>query len=166
MARLRTIKPDFWDDETLAHTSRDARLLFIGLWNFSDDFGVVRGQPAWLKSKILPYEDIQSTEILEWLKELEAPPGRWIVPFMANGETFYWIRSFLKHQRIDKPSKLSRNPEPPATILDGLAEPSPSIPRALPEGSGLYSKGGGEVKEGNSIGGKPPADTSESEPVS
>ena len=41
MARIRTIKPQFWDDLKIGRLSRDARLLYIGLWNFADDLGVV-----------------------------------------------------------------------------------------------------------------------------
>jgi hypothetical protein len=55
MARTRMVKPEFWDDEKLAKVSRDARLLFIGLWSNSDDYGVVKGHPAWPKNRIFPY---------------------------------------------------------------------------------------------------------------
>ena len=51
MARIRTIKPQFWDDLKIGRLSRDARLLYIGLWNFADDLGVVIADPVWLKSK-------------------------------------------------------------------------------------------------------------------
>ena len=33
MARIRTIKPQFWINEELGTIPRDARLLYIGLWN-------------------------------------------------------------------------------------------------------------------------------------
>ena len=36
MARNRMIKPEFWSSETLMSISRDARLTFIGIWNFCD----------------------------------------------------------------------------------------------------------------------------------
>lgn len=39
MARIRTIKPAFWTDEKIQNLSNDAALLFIGIWNFADDFG-------------------------------------------------------------------------------------------------------------------------------
>ena len=43
MARIRTIKPEFWTSEQVVECSPTARLLFIGLWNFCDDAG---NQPA------------------------------------------------------------------------------------------------------------------------
>ena len=116
MARSRMIKPEFWDDEKLAKASRDARLIFIGLWNHSDDYGVVKGNVVWLKNHILPYEDSLSIQKFSgWLTELEK--GGWIIKFDADGESFYFIRNFLRHQSINRPSK-QRNPIPPDNIND------------------------------------------------
>jgi hypothetical protein len=110
MARTRTIKPEFWDDEKLSTTSRDARLTFIGIWTNSDDYGVVKGHPAWLKSAIFPYDDIKLSEFGKWLAELESLCC--IVPFFHNGERYYHIKNFLKHQTINRPSQ-AKNPSPP-----------------------------------------------------
>jgi hypothetical protein len=116
MARSRMIKPEFWDDEKLAmQTSRDARLTFIGLWNHSDDYGVVKGNVTWLKNHIFPYEDsLSAQEFAGWLTELEK--GAWIIPFNGSGEKFYFIRNFSKHQTVNRPSQ-QRNPVPPDDIL-------------------------------------------------
>jgi len=119
------IKPDFWDDEKLSRVPRDARLTFIGMWNHSDDYGVVKGHPAWLKNKIFPYDNIPDEKFREWLRELEAI--RTIIPFTVDDESFFHIRNFLKHQSINKPSK-QRNPEPPEVVL--------TIPEPIPEDSG------------------------------
>jgi hypothetical protein len=133
MARIRTIKPEFWDDEKMATIPRDARLLFIGLWNFSDDYGVVKGHPTWIKNKVFPYDDIKQAQFNEWLVTLEKI--RAIISFDCNGEKFYYIRTFLDHQRVDKPSQ-TRNPEAPTDILESnrslFDEGSPSPPRVLP----------------------------------
>lgn len=157
MARIRTIKPEFWDDEKLAALPRDARLLYIGMWNFSDDFGVVKANPIWLKSKVFPFDEIQMSQFKKWLEMLERPgfnsPGgvmAWAIPFNANGETFYYLSNFSRHQRIDKPSTHNRNPEPPigvsdwkTTIPQPLAEPSPSPLGALPSVLGKEGNGKG-----------------------
>jgi len=37
MARIRTIKPKFWDNTKLSNVSRDARLTYIGMWVSCDD---------------------------------------------------------------------------------------------------------------------------------
>jgi hypothetical protein len=111
------VKPDFWDDEVLAQsTSRDARLTFIGIWNHSDDYGTVKGNTAWLKNKIFPYEEIKLDTFQKWLTELEK--GKWIMPFTVDGAKYYYIRTFTKHQSINRPSA-QRNPEPPQQLIEG-----------------------------------------------
>lgn len=111
------IKPEFWDDEKLSKISRDARLTFIALWNFSDDYAVVKAHPVWLKNHIYPYDDcLDLGEFKSWLREIESVGG--IIPFEASGESYYFITNFGKHQTINRPSTLTRNPEPPADILE------------------------------------------------
>lgn len=114
MPRSRTIRPEFWSDEKLASVSREARLTYAGLWGTSDDYGVTKGNPAWLKSQIFPYdEDLKIAKFTEWLKELESL--RRIIPFSEDCEKYYYIPKFKEHQKVDKPSK-TRNPIPPDDI--------------------------------------------------
>lgn len=115
MPRSRMIKPEFWDDEKLASISRDARLTFIGMWTHSDDYGVVKGNPTWLKNKIYPYEEIRLSDFQKWLTELENLLC--ILPFETEGEKYFYIRTFIKHQTINRPSQ-QRNPEPPSNLLE------------------------------------------------
>jgi len=129
MPRTRSVKPEFWDDEKLATISRDARLTFIGLWTNSDDYGVVKGHPAYLKNKIFPYDDIKPKEFESWLKDLETV--KVISPFSHNGEKYYHIRHFLNHQSINHPSKRIY-PEPPPIINDRLPDDSGRTLGALP----------------------------------
>jgi len=119
MARSRILKPEFWSDEKLAQVSREVRLTFAGLWTCSDDYGVTKGHPAWLKSQIFPYDtDLTLTQFQEWLSDLERIGV--IDPFTADGESFFYIRNFSEHQKVDRPSKM-RNPPCPRDIL---AKPS------------------------------------------
>jgi len=110
------IKPEFWSDEKLAALSLQARLIYIGLWNLSDDYGVVKGHPSWLKNSVLPYDGVSPAQFESWLAELERI--RRIIPFISDGEKFYSISNFQKHQTINRPSQ-TRNPDPPASILEG-----------------------------------------------
>ena len=119
MARSRILKPEFWSDEKLAMVPREARLTFAGLWTCSDDYGVTKGHPAWLKSQILPYDtDLTLTQFQQWLADLERIGV--IESFVADGESFYYIRNFADHQKVDRPSKM-RNPPCPRDLL---AKPS------------------------------------------
>ncbi len=103
MPRIRTIKPKFWDDIKLSKVSRDARLLFIGMWTFADDLGVIIADGVWLKSKIFPYDLLAPDEIQNWIEELLT--YKFILPLEYKDEIFFIIRTFDKHQRIDKPNK-------------------------------------------------------------
>ena len=110
------IKTEFWDDQKLAIISRDARLTYIALWNFSDDYGVVKGHHAWLKNNIYPYDEKLGIDTFKkWLLELETLKR--ILPFSQNGELYYYLPKFLTHQTINRPS-LQRNPGPPDNILE------------------------------------------------
>jgi hypothetical protein len=130
MARTRSIKPEFWSDEKLARVSRDARLTFIGLWNTSDDYGITKGHPAWLKSQIFPYDEIKIKEFESWLKELENTNR--IIRYEVNDEIYYLITHFSDHQKVDHPSKIS-NPKPPSDILSRESRESSRISRVETE---------------------------------
>lgn len=102
MARIRTIKPKFWDDIKIGRLSRDARLLYIGLWNFSDDIGVVIGDLIWIKSKIFPYDQIQVQQFEKWVNELVI--NGFICLLSYNEERFIYLPSFTRHQVINRPN--------------------------------------------------------------
>jgi hypothetical protein len=129
MPRTRMIKPEFWSDEKIAQLSLLARLLYIGIWNCSDDFGVVKGHPTWLKSQIFPYDDkITPQDVEGALGELENL-GR-IVPFLSDEERYFDLPFFRKHQTVNRPSK-RRNPERIKNNSQTLTEPSLNTHRAL-----------------------------------
>jgi len=111
MPRIRTIKPEFWTDKKIIRLSRDARLFFIGLWNFADDNGVLEADPLQLKALIFPVDpDIGIEEIEKFLAELEK--FELIKTYEVNGTSYIWIKNFRKHQKIDRPRK-SNLPLPP-----------------------------------------------------
>ena len=101
MARIRTIKPEFWEDEKIATLSYPCRLFYIGTWNIADDLGVFRGNVAMLKSRIFPYdEDLRVGEVKKWLDALVK--AQMVIPISYNNESYYIIRTFQSHQKIDK----------------------------------------------------------------
>lgn len=100
MARIRSIKPEFWEDEKIAALPYGCRLLYIGTWNQADDNGVIRGNPAILKSKIFPYDDtLRVGEVSKWLDALVK--ARMLVPISYKGESYYVVRTFHSHQKFD-----------------------------------------------------------------
>jgi hypothetical protein len=104
MARIRTIKPQFWEDIKIGKLSLPARLLFIGCWSFSDDHGVILADLTWVRSNIFKYDSQISNKIIgRWLNELVS--FGLLIPFEDNGEKYFIIKNFNKHQLINKPSK-------------------------------------------------------------
>ena len=101
MARNRMIRPEFWSDEKIGELTFLERLLFIGLWNFADDEGLIKAHPMYIKSQIFPYDDIGKKDIekaIEKLKQKELIYG-----YSNNNQQYAWIIKFRIYQRIDKP---------------------------------------------------------------
>lgn len=72
MAKIRSIKVEFWTSPQIVECSPLTRLFFIGLWNFCDDGGVHPYSVKRLKMQIFPAdEDIPSSYIDQMLAELE-----------------------------------------------------------------------------------------------
>lgn len=128
MPRSRMVKPEFWTDEKLHRISRDARLTFIGLLTYSDDYGVVKGYAGGLRSQLYPGDDLTVAQVETWLQELIDLQR--IIPFSHNEEQYYHIVNFTKHQKINRPSK-QRNPAPPPHVIERLSEYSVSAHGAL-----------------------------------
>ena len=103
MARIRTIKPEFPQSETIGRLSRDARLLFIQLWTIADDAGRMRGASRMIASLLYPYDDDAGKLIGKWLEELESKGC--IQRYDVDGSSYVQIVNWLKHQKIDRPSE-------------------------------------------------------------
>ena|GEM_PF-1858004 len=144
MPRIRTIKPRFWDDVKLAKISRDARLVFIGMWNFSDDLGVIVAESIWLKSKIFPYDVIQVQQFEKWLEELVK--HGFISLLSYKNDRFYYLPNLTRHQVINRPNFDDVNIQ--KADLQKLLEDSLNNHGTINEGSVQERKGGEEERKG------------------
>lgn len=133
MARIRTIKPDFWTDERLTECSMSARLLFIGLLNFADDAGNLARSAKKIKMQIFPADAVDCEPLI-----CELLAHGILIEYSVNGDKYLNIKGFLKHQVINRPSSSCI---PPPEITDeshtthgGLTEDS------LREGKGREGK--------------------------
>jgi hypothetical protein len=115
MARIRTIKPDFWTDEKLTECSMSARLLFIGSWNFADDNGNLEASAKQLKMKVFPADNIDCQPLLN-----ELITQGILTEYSVNDKKYLHIKGFKKHQVINRPSN-SNIPQPLLTE-DSLTE--------------------------------------------
>jgi hypothetical protein len=113
MARMRTVKPEFFDDEELAiGTSRDARLLYIGLWTQADEHSRVRGNPNWIKGQVYPYDEDITAAVVDVLIDELVSLGK-VVRYTSGGASYLYLRRLARHQRLDTAKVPSRLPPPP-----------------------------------------------------
>ena len=122
MARIRTIKPEFWTSEQVMECSAMARLLFIGIWNFCDDAGNHPMSPKTIKALVFPGDDITALAVEGLLAELVS--NRLITIYEAASKQYLHVNGW-HHQKIDRPTV--KHPE--------FVEPSPSDHREVSEGS-------------------------------
>jgi len=117
MARIRTIKPEFPQSQSMGRVSRDARLLFVLLWTIADDSGRTRAASRMLASLLFPYDDDAASLIEGWLDELEQVGS--IVRYQVDGDDYLEVCKWRDHQKIDRPSKSKipplANPREPST---------------------------------------------------
>lgn len=98
MARIRTIKPDFWTDGNMVKLSPFARLLYIGMWNFTlCDHGHVADDAMKLKLQILPMDPVDIEELLAEIMT----QGRVVRVADSDGRTYLLVKRFEDHQKID-----------------------------------------------------------------
>lgn len=144
MARIRTIKPEFWTSEQIVECSTSARLLFIGLWNFCDDGGVHPASIPRLKMEVLPGDAITFEEVGNMVTELRK--AGLLIPFEHEG-TAYWYVSGWHHQKIDRPTM--KHPGP--LNEKNRVQISTSSRRALDELSPPGREGKGRESKGMDI---------------
>ena len=108
MPRIRTIKPEFPQSESMGRVSRESRYCFILLWTLADDSGRLRGNSRMLASLLYPYDEDAGKLIDKWLAELEQE--KCLARYSIEGDTYIQICNWLKHQKIDRPST-SKIPE-------------------------------------------------------
>lgn len=102
MARIRTIKPEFWTDEDIASVSEPARLLAIGILNQADDEGFFKSNPMLLKAAVFPLCE-PSMSIQGMINEL-SNIGYIKLCVGSDGKQYGLVRNFNNHQKVNRPS--------------------------------------------------------------
>ena len=108
MARIRTIKPEFWTSEQVMECSTSARLLFIGLWNFCDDAGRMVLSCKRIKAQIFPSDEINGDAVRRMIDELSTTGL--INIYLVDGKEYLQVTGW-HHQKIDRP-RTSELPAP------------------------------------------------------
>ena len=101
MARKRMIDPKFWSDDRMMELTPRHRLLFIGIWNFSDDSGIHKNNNTVLKAEIFPCDDISINEVGE-LKQGLVDAGL-IIEFEDKDNKLFYVKNWNIYQKINRP---------------------------------------------------------------
>jgi hypothetical protein len=124
VARIRTIKPEFWGDEKMAPMPPIDRLVFLALISMADDAGRVVDNIKTIDGFVFPESDDTSRGSLDKL----ASAGRIIRYQSESGQRLIQVANWLRHQKVDKPAKyvLPAPPEPSRDSREIVAESSRS----------------------------------------
>lgn len=112
MPRRRMIDPDFWNDGRVKRLSPTERLLFIGMLSHADDEGRLLADPAFLRSKIFPYDDF-TLEDIKSMRDHILKTNANLQLYQNAGEDYLYFRKWSRYQKPShpQPSKLPKPSE-------------------------------------------------------
>lgn len=104
MARIRTIKPEFFTSEDIVSRSPMARLLYIALWCEADKEGRLVWKPATFKLRYVPGDSCDINALCDELVEAGL--------VVLYGDGYAYIPTFKAHQHINPRESASQLPDP------------------------------------------------------
>lgn len=102
MARIRTIKPEFWKHEDLSALPEPTHMLAAALLNYADDEGYFNANPGLVKAECSPLRE-PSVSIHDSLTRL-AKIGYLQFGTGSDSKQYGRVVTFLEHQVINRPS--------------------------------------------------------------
>lgn len=145
--RIRSIKPEWLEDERLAQSSDTARMVSVALITMADDYGNGRANEMFLAAQIWPYSrDAQETLMRLSRAADELSQAGFVAFYTVKGQRYFSITNWAKHQKVQHPGK---------PIVPGPEQDDSEAPRAAvtdvsgdshevltPEGKGREGIGG------------------------
>lgn len=107
MARIRTIKPEFFTHDLLAEVEPLGRLLFVGLWCVADREGRLEYRPRRLKTELLPYDECDIEVLLAQLAD-----RGFLRLYEVDGTQYVQVENFTRHQYPNVKERASTIPAP------------------------------------------------------
>lgn len=144
MARIRTIKPEFFTSEDIVELPAMARLLYIALWCEADREGRFLWKPRTFKMRYFPADDCDIDAL-----------GRVLIEsglVKLYGEGFAFIPRFSRHQHVNPRESKSELPDPKD---DACSTRAPRVGTSESTVSDAQVGREGEGKEGESASKKP-----------
>ncbi len=102
VARIRTIKPEFWTHEDLSALPEATHMLAAALLNYADDHGYFNANPALIRAACCPLRE-PSVSIPESLRSLQAV-GYIALGRCSKGRMYGQIVNFREHQKVSHPT--------------------------------------------------------------
>ena len=147
MARIRTIKPEFFRHAGLFDAERETglplRVAFAGLWSACDREGRFTWRPRELKLDALPFDEVDFGRVLDalWTR------GH-IEKYAVDGVDYGFIPSWHRHQVINNRESASVLPEP----IESAVQDASGTRRARVDHASatplVHAQGEGKGKEG------------------
>lgn len=149
MARIRTVKPEFFRHELLQeleekHGKLKPMLVFAGLWTLCDKNGNFEWKPRLIKLDILPFITFNIDDTLNILNT-----SGFIVKYESDGKIYGHIPTFEEHQRISGKELQTpgKYPEPTCEMIEKLLGSNGEATEKHPESQ--ERKGKGKERKGN-----------------
>lgn len=130
MARIRTIKPEFWKNEELSALPESVHMLAAALLNYADDEGYFNANLGLIKAECFPLREpsVSVHESLIMLSDI----GYLRLNCGSDGRQYGHVVKFSEHQRVNRPT--------PSKIRELFAHGKLTEP-SLPERKGKEGKG-------------------------
>ncbi len=132
MARDRKLPSDFWTWEAVIDCAAMTRLLFLGLWNFADSFGVQPLRPRTIRLQVFPGDPIADDQVRAMIDELVA---RGLLRIYTVDEAEYLeIVDWRLIQRVGKRARrrYPGDPARPDPVPEPIQEAAPEPPSPEP----------------------------------
>lgn len=108
--RIRTIKPEFFEDEKINSIPVGARYTAIGLMSMADDRGRIKCMLPAVRTYVFPAGDISERQFQKALDEVTSIGFAW--SYEVGPWRYLWLPNFWRHQRINRPSESELPPHP------------------------------------------------------
>ena len=122
MARIRTIKPEFWTDEKMSILDPLTRLVFLGLISMADDAGRLVDSVRLIDGMLFPNTEDTSRDSLDTLARM----SRILRYRSASGQALIQILNWERHQKVDNPNKYVLPGPETAAVIQPVAESADS----------------------------------------
>ncbi len=150
MARIRTIKPEFFRHAGLfdaeVETGLPLRIAFAGLWSACDREGRFTWRVRELKLDALPFDEVDFSRVLDalWTR------GH-VAKYSIDDVDYGFIPSWQRHQVINNRESASVLPEPvDSSIVCPQGTRAPRVAHASPTPL-VHAQGEGKGKEGKGV---------------